>query len=91
MAIFIKKEGSDKNGNYSGFDYAKLVIDFRSEECFLEVEKQHRDSSDEVITNKGYKTHKLPVGTFSYLLKAAQLTKLTEYGDALINPPDVPE
>ena len=91
MAIFIKKTGSDKNGNYAGFDYGKVVIDFRTEKCYLEVEKQHKDSTDEVITSKGYVRHELPAGAFNWLLTAAKLTKLTEYGEALVNPPVEPE
>ena len=88
MAIFIKKTGSDSaTGNYHGFDYGKLVIDFRDEKCYLEVEKQHKDSADEIITTKGYVRHELPAGAFNYLLTAAKLTKLTEYGEALVNPP----
>jgi len=87
MAIFIKKTGSDLNGNYSGFDYGKLVIDFRNEKCYLEVEKQHKDSADEIITTKGYVRHELPDAAYNYLLTAAKLTKLTEYGEALVNPP----
>ena len=58
--IFIKKEGSDKNGNYAGFDFGKVIIDFKSEKVYLEVEKQHKDSNDEVITSKGWKSHELP-------------------------------
>jgi len=88
MAIFIKKTGSDKNGNYAGFDYGKVVIDFRTEKVFLEVEKQHKDSTDEVITSKGYIRHELPAAAFNYLLTATKLTKLTEYGESLVNAPE---
>lgn len=87
--IFIKKIGSDSAaGNYVGFDYGKLVIDFRTEECFLEVEKQHKDSTDEVITTKGYVRHRLPDAAYNYLLTAAKITKLTEYGTDLVNAPE---
>ena len=89
MAIFIKKTGSDSAaGNYVGFDYGKVIIDIRSQRVYLEVEKQHKDSTDEVITSKGWKSHELPAGAFNYLLTAAKLTKLTEYGEALVNAPE---
>jgi hypothetical protein len=88
MDIFIKKEGSDKNGNHAGFDFGKVIIDFKSEKVYLEVEKQHKDSNNEVITSKGWKSHELPPAAFNWLLSAAKLTRLTEYGDGLINAPE---
>jgi len=86
--INIKKNGSDKNGNYQDVEARQIVIDLDSEIVTVKGCKVFKDSAGEIIIEKDKIAHALPDGAYNYLLSAAKLTKITEYIDGLVNQPE---
>lgn len=89
--IFVKREGSDKNGNYWGINIDKIWIDLDSEKVIAEGRKEYRDSADDIITAKPYKRYELPSGSYGSLLTASKITALTNWVAAQLNAPEEPE
>ena len=86
--INVKKLGSDKNGNYQDVEVRQLIIDLDSEIVTVKGCKVFKDSAGEIIIEKDKIAHALPDGAYNYLLTAAKLTKITEYIEAQVNPPE---
>ncbi len=89
--ITVKKEGSDRNGNYQDVEARQIIIDLDSEIVTVRGCKVFKDSAGEIIIEKDKIAHALPDGAYNYLLTAAKITKITEYIDAQVNPPEEPE
>ena len=86
--IIIKKEGSGKNGNYLDVEARKIEIDLDSEIVTVKGCKTFKDSAGEIIQIKEKIAHALPDAAYTYLLSAAKITKVTEYIDGIVNPPE---
>lgn len=89
--INVKKLGSDKNGNYQDIEIKRLIIDLESESVIIEGNKVFKDSAGEIIIVKEKIRKQLPDAAYGALLTAAKLTKLTEWVDKRVNPPEEPE
>jgi hypothetical protein len=80
--IFVKRTGSDLNGNYWGMNIRRIRIQLDTEKVYAEARKEFKDSTDAIITAKEWKNYELPDSAYGSLLT------LTNWVDAQVNAPE---
>lgn len=86
--IFVKRTGSDLNGNYWGMNIRRIRIQLDTEKVYAEARKEFKDSTDAIITAKEWKNYELPDSAYGSLLTASKITALTNWVDAQVNAPE---
>jgi hypothetical protein len=86
--IFVKRTGSDLNGNYWGMNIRRIRIQLDTEKVYAEARKEFRDSTDTLITAEAWKHYELPGSAYGSLLTASKITALTNWVEAQVNAPE---